>query len=122
MVALKRQLSLINWAEELQSNSCSKNMDTFTQKVTEIVERCIPEQTRHISHKHLRREPWLTLNLKHSIEKNKRLYNESLKCPSRLIAYKTYNSTLQKIIRRAKSTFYKDKCKEFKNKRRNYGD
>ena len=42
------------------------------------------------------------------------MYNESLKCPSRLIAYKTYNSTLRKIIRRAKSTFYKDKCKEFK--------
>ena len=38
MVAMKRQLSLINWAEELQSNSFSKNMDTFTQKVTEIVE------------------------------------------------------------------------------------
>ena len=56
MVALKRHLSLINLAEELQSNSCSKNMDTFTQKVTEIVERCIPEQTRHINHKHLRRE------------------------------------------------------------------
>ena len=37
MVAMKKQLSLINWAEELQSNSCSKNMDTFTQKVTEIV-------------------------------------------------------------------------------------
>ena len=89
-------------------------MDTFTQKVTEIVERCIPEQTRYINHKHLRREPWLTLSLKHSIEKNKRLYNKSLKCPSRRIAYKTYNSTLRKIIRRAKSTFYKDKCKEFK--------
>ena len=114
MVALKRQLSLINWAEELQSNSCSKNMDTFTQKVTEIVERCIPEQTRHINHTHLCRELWLTLSIKRSIEKNKRLYNESLKCPSRLIAYKTYNSTLQKIIRRAKSTFYKYKCKEFK--------
>ena len=38
MVAMKRQLSLINWVEELQSNSCSKNMDTFTQKVTEIIE------------------------------------------------------------------------------------
>ena len=114
MVAMKRQLSLINWAEELQSNYCSKNMDTFTQKVTEIVEQCIPEQTRHINHKHLRREPWFTLSLKRSIEKNKRLYNKSLKCPSRLIAYKTYKSTLRKIIRRVKSTFYKDKCKEFK--------
>ena len=53
MVAMKRQLSLINWTEELQSNSCSKNMDTFTQKVTEIIEQCIPEQTRYINHNNL---------------------------------------------------------------------
>ena len=55
MVAMKKQLSLINWTEELQSNSCSKNMETFTQKITEIIERCIPEQTRYINHKNLQR-------------------------------------------------------------------
>ena len=98
-------------------------MDTFTQKVTEIVEQCIPEQTRHINHKHLRREPWFTLSLKRSIEKNKRLYNKSLKCPSRLIAYKTYKSTLRKIIRKGSNQpFTRTNVKNSKHKRRNYGD
>ena len=37
MVAMKRQLYSIKWTAELKGSSCSENMETFTQKVSEIV-------------------------------------------------------------------------------------
>ena len=38
MMAMKKQLSLINWTEELHSESCSENMEIFTKKLTGIID------------------------------------------------------------------------------------
>ena len=114
MKALKRQLSEIDWNEVTKSESCSENLETFTNILSDTINRCIPECTRHINHKCLWREPWLTPGLKQSIDKNKRLYGESLKSNIMHHMYKTYNNTLCKTLRKAKTSFYKDKCREFK--------
>ena len=114
MKALKRQLSAIDWNELTKSESCSENLETFTNILSDTINRCTPECTRHINHKRLQREPWLTPGLKQSIDKNKRLYGESLKSNITHDMYKTYNSTLRKTLRKAKTSFYKDKCREFK--------
>ena len=98
----------------LKSESCSENLDTFTNILTDTINRCIPEHTRHIYHRCLQRETWLTPGLKRSIDKNKRLYRESLKSSTAHDIYKTYNNTLGKMLRKPKSSFYKDKCREFK--------
>ena len=114
MKALRRQLSGIDWNEVTKSESCSDNLETFTNILTNMINMCIPERTRHINHKRLCREPWLTTGLKRSIDKNKRLYGEFLKSNVMHQLYKTYNNTLRKTIRKAKTSFYRDKCIEFK--------
>ena len=83
--------------------------------LTNTVERCIPERTRYLNPRSIRREPWLTAGLKISIDRNKKLYGESLKYPSMRQEYLNYNSALRKSIKRAKANYYTDKCKEYKS-------
>ena len=114
MKALQKQLSVIDWSEVTSRESCSDNLETLTNILTDMINRCIPEHTRYLNHKCLRREPWLNTGLQRSIDKNKRLYGEFLKSNITHQAYKKYNNTLRKTIRKAIPSFYRDKCKEFK--------
>ena len=50
MKALTRQLSEINWSEITNNDSCSKNMESFTNALMETIDRCIPEQMRQFNH------------------------------------------------------------------------
>ena len=50
MKALTRQLSEINWAEIINDDSCSKNMESFTNTLMMTIDQCIPEQTRYVNH------------------------------------------------------------------------
>ena len=114
MKALQKQLSVIDWSDVTSRESSSDNLETFTNIFTDTINRCIPECTRYLNHKCLWREPWLTTGLQRSIDKNKRLYGEFLKSNITHQMYKKYNNTLCKTIRKAKTSFYRDKCKEFK--------
>ena len=49
MKALTRQLSKINWAEIINDDSCSKNMESFTNTLMMTIDQCIPEQTRYVN-------------------------------------------------------------------------
>ena len=89
-------------------------MGMFMNILTNTVDRCIPEQTRYLNPKSLRREPWLTSGLKRSIDRNKKLYGESLHCPLTRQKYKYYNNALCKSIKKAKIDYYKEKCREYK--------
>ena len=114
MKALKQQLTEINWSIELCGDSCNSNMGMFTNILTNTVDCCIPEQTRYLNPKSLQREPWLTSGLKRSIDRNKKLYGESLHCPLTHQKYKYYNNALCKSIKKAKIDYYKEKCREYK--------
>ena len=81
MKALKKQLTDINWSTELSGDSCNSNMAVLTNILTNTIDRCIPERTRYLNPRSLRREPWLTSGIKRSIDRNKKLYGESLQCP-----------------------------------------
>ena len=64
MKALKKQLTDINWSTELSSDSCNSNMAVLTKILTNTIDRCIPEKTRYLNPRSLRREPWLTSGIK----------------------------------------------------------
>ena len=77
---------------------------------------CIPEVTRTLKRKQLRREPWITDSLKHSIDKSKCLYHKTLKnCGNEVLKerYLAYKHTLKKALVAAKRSFHQDKCLEF---------
>ena len=54
MRALIRQLSKTNWSEIINSDSCSENMETFTNTLTKTIDYCIPECMRYVNHRSLR--------------------------------------------------------------------
>ena len=118
IAALRSHLCNYNWTELLNNDSLDANVDTMGQILQLELERCTPVKTRAISHKILRREPWVTPNLKRCIEKNKRLYCSALKKASNSIedkTYQEYNKNLKKVLRSAKRLYHCDKCEEYKN-------
>ena len=114
MKALKQQLTDINWSIELRGDLCNSNMAVLTNILTNTIDCCIPERTRYLNPKSIRREPWLTSGIKKSIDRNKKLYGESLQCPLTRERYKNYNNALRKTIKKAKIDYYREKCREYK--------
>ena len=52
------------------------------------------------------------------LSKQKRLYNKALRLPKEhetVQEYKQYRSLLERIIRKAKMSYYSDKCVDIKN-------
>ena len=74
MKALRTQLINHDWSQDLIDKSPSINMEKIHVAITNIVENCIPMNTREINHKKLRKDPWLTSGIKMSIDRNKKLY------------------------------------------------
>ena len=118
IAALRSHLCNYNWTELLNNDSLDANVDTVGQILQLEFERCTPVKTRAVSHKILRREPWVTPNLKRCIEKNKHLYCMALKKAANSIEVKTYqeyNKNLKKVLRSAKRLYHCNKCEEYKN-------
>ena len=67
-----------------------------------------------ISKKKTPRDPWITKGMLQSIQKQKKLYMEQLSDISKTNKYKAYRNQLQKILRKAKITYFREKCKECK--------
>ena len=60
------------------------------------------------------RDPWITKGLLQSIQKQKKLYLEQLSDTTITNKYKAYRNQLQKILRKAKITYIREKCNEYK--------
>ena len=116
---LRAQLQNHDWSEQLMDGSVSVNMVKIHNVLTLIVDRCIPVKSRKIASKKLRKEPWLTSDIKMSVDKNKKLYAKMLRNDVDSDIYRVYNNNLRKIIRTAKHKFYQKKCAEFKSHTKN---
>ena len=114
MQALKRQLGNHDWSSDLEYQSVSEDMHRVYQTLTDKIDYCIPIKEHCINGKKLRKEPWLTASLKISIDKNKKLYHMMIKGTCSREEYKTYNSTLRRIIRRTKCLYYQDMCHTYR--------
>ena len=122
--ALKTHLSNYEWTKLLCSSDVNTSMTKLHNTLQDEIDHCIPEVTRSIKRKQLRREPWITPTLKRSIDKSKRLYYRVLKRTGNVELrqhYLAYKNTLKKILQSAKSMFYHDKCKEFRQIPKNCG-
>ena len=113
MTALKQHLSNYDWQSLLPTTNPNMAMNKFHQIIQREIELCIPEVTRTIRRKQIRREPWITASLKSCIDKSKRLYCKSLKDVNKMEHYLAYRRTLKKTLATAKRNFHQDKCLEF---------
>ena len=116
--ALKEHLNAYDWTGLLNSDSLDVNVDTLSNVLSIETDHCTPVKTRKIHGNKLRCEPWLTAQLKHCIDKSKKLYRFSLRKNSNssdTTEYVKYKKTLRGAIRTAKRLYHNNKCEEYRN-------
>ena len=78
----------------------------------------MPERTRVIGKKIKKHEPWITSGIRKSLINQRKLYRETLKSTGNQVIidkYKAHRKILQQLKRKAKTDFYRRRCKDFKN-------
>ena len=121
--SLKEELQKIDWKSLVnidtnKDTKLNKTVEQIHSRLREEIERCCPLVEREIKYCKLRKEPWVSGGLLTSIKKSKKTYKDTLMrdCDAKKIEkYKTYNSKLQHLKRRAKAKYYFEKCEEFRN-------
>ena len=118
--ALKEHLNTYDWPKLLGKPILDANVETLSNVLKLETDYCTPIKTRKIRRNKLRREPWMTAQLKQCIDKSKRLYRSSLRkstSPVDISTYGNYKRTLRCAIRTAKRLYHNNKCEEFQNKK-----
>ena len=118
-MALKASLNSVNWSNLLNKNTPDSNMTTLHNKLVEEIDHFTPLKTYKVDFKKACREPWLTAGIHISIRKAKKLYLKTLQnnaTEGTRIRYNNYAKLLQRIKRKAKLSYYEDKCRSFKHK------
>ena len=116
--ASKEHLNAYDWPVLLNNSCLDANVDTLSNVLSAEIEYCTPVKTRKIDGNNLRREPWLTAQLKQFIDKSKKLYRISLRKDSNtseIRRYVNYKKILRCAIRTAKRLYHNNKCEEYRN-------
>ena len=116
--ALKRSLNNTDFEGLIVANDLNTSFNNVHSKLLECIDWFIPEMTRSISGRKLRREPWISAGLLKSITRCKRLYKDTLKpsCMDKTRSkYIVYNATLRKTKHSAMKLYYHTKCSEYKH-------
>ena len=95
-------------------NKSTKGFDIFHSLLIETIDKIAPETEIKLSKGKTARDPWITKGILNSIRKQKKLYLEQLHNNTPTAKYKAYRNQLQKIIRKAKMSYFREKCKEYK--------
>ena len=110
------ELSLINWHQELNSNTVEEDFSKFHDELCAIIDTYAPEKEKKISAKKVVQDPWITRGILTSLRKQKKLYSQMLHSKTAVATnkYKTYRNKLKGIIRKSRIKYLHDKCTEFK--------
>ena len=118
MEALKKSLDCTDWSELSTLTNVNDKAELLHKKLVEKIDHYVPLRTHTIKYNNLRREPWLSAGILHSIKHSKKLYGKSIRSDAtetEIKEYKDYNRLLQKLKRVSKKNYYGTKCIEFKN-------
>ena len=91
--------------------------DSFLAKFTEVVDQFAPKRNASRKERKIRSKPWISRGLLKSIQTKNRLFKQLLRNRDNSISsskYKTYRSTLNRLLRRAKSNYYHAVLNELK--------
>ena len=115
--ALKTDLTDRLTSLDLQGN-VDKQFEMFHDIILDSLNKHCPIRNRQVSSAKIRREPWLTSGLIISINKQRKLYQHSVRFDAKetdIIKYKNYRNLLTKLKRTTKIMYYQSKCHEYKN-------
>ena len=108
------KLQQINWTEVLNDLGANQGFDHFHSTLINTIDDVAPETEIRVSRKKTRKDPWVSKGILNSIRKQKRLYLAQLQDSTITNVYKSYRNCLKRTLRKAKTTYFKEKCKEYK--------
>ena len=103
-----------NWTEILGSLNADDGFNIFHSILVATIDKIAPETEIRLSKSKTPRDPWITKGMLQSIQRQKKLYMEQLHNTTNSNKYKAYQNQLQKILRKAKITYFREKCNEYK--------
>ena len=104
----KEKMSSLNWNDVVNEYQTQVSFDIFHDKLRAIHDECFPKIK--IKKGYSNRKPWLTDSLKKSIKLKNKLYHLSKKIPCVRTEshYKSYKTTLNRLLKKAEKSFYND--------------
>ena len=103
-----------NWKETLGPLNADDGFNLVHSTLITTIDKIAPETEIRLSKTKTPRDPWITKGLLRSIQKQKKLYSEQLSDTTITNQYKIYRNQLQKILRKAKISYFREKCNEYK--------
>ena len=102
------QLQDVDWSYILNEPDTNKAYAMFVHVYSDIHNKAFPKTSAKIKYYH--RKPWVTEVLKNSIRQKNKLFKLSKKYPvaDSIVKYKTYRSTLNKLLKRGEKLYYQD--------------
>ena len=106
--AYRDTIASINWDEIYSGGDTQSSFDFLHNKLMSIHDKCFPKTK--IRKKYSNRKPWLSDTLRNSIKFKNKLYHDSKRIPCTRTEkqYKLYKSQLNRELKVAEKTYYKD--------------
>ena len=117
MATLNNRIQSVDWSTELRDMDANESFNNLHSYISNQLNDIAPIKTFAFNDKKLIRNKWLTSGLLKCMTKKRKLYKKTLQNNSKTQdhdQYKTYRNTLKKIIRKAKESYYKEQCQNFK--------
>ena len=102
------------WMENLGTLDANNGFNYFYSVLIKTIDKIAPETEVKLSNNKTARDPWITKGILNSIQKQKKMYLEQLHDTTTTNKYKAYRNQLQKVLRKAKTSYFREKCKEYK--------
>ena len=106
-----------DWEGKLYNKSTNESFNIFHNTVQKHLNDIAPIKIVKIPPKRLIKDDWMTPGLMKCTQKQGKLYKATLVHKIDEVTnrtYKNYRNNLTRILRKAKETYYQDKCKEYK--------
>ena len=117
MATLNNRIQSVDWSTKLRDMDANESLNNLHSYISNQLNDIAPIKTFAFNDKKLIRNKWLTSGLLKCMTKQRKLYKKTLQNKSKTQdhdQYKTYRNTLKKIIRKAKESYYKEQCQNFK--------
>ena len=117
MELLNNRIQDMNWTTILHDKDANESFNTLHKIFGDQLNDIAPVKTLEVSDKKLIKNKWLSSGLLRCMNKQRRLYKKTLqknRKPQDQEHYRLYRNELKRVLRRAKETYYKEKCIIFK--------
>ena len=115
---INKLLSNYDWHSILEKEETNEAFNTFHTILQNALDTICPIHKIKLTKSKIRKEPWITTGLQKCIRKQKLLYKQQLmeiNVETKRRKYLDYRNTLNKVLRRTKENYYKQKCIDFRN-------